>query len=40
MAFSSVLAIGESSEMGRYEDPMFGSLFGLGMGMTLASFHL
>ena len=38
--FSSILAIGESREMGLYEVPWFGSLFGFGIGMILAVFHI
>jgi len=38
--FLKGLAIGESSEIGLYEAPLFGSLLGFGMGMTFASFHL
>ena len=34
--FSSVFA----SEMGLYEVPMFMSLFGIGIGMMFASFHV
>ena len=37
--FSSVLAIGESSDIGLYEVPWLGSLFGLGIGMILPSFQ-
>ena len=40
MIFSSVLPIGESSAMGLYEVPIEVSLFGLGMGMTLACFQV
>jgi len=40
MSFSNVLDIGDSSEIGRYDVPSFGSLFGLGMGMILASFQV
>jgi len=39
-AFSRVLAMGDKSEMGRYEVPRQGSLFGLGIGMILASFQI
>ena len=38
--FSSVLAITERSEMGLYDVPMFMSLFGFGIGMMFASFHV
>ena len=38
--FSSVFAIGESSEIGLYEVPMQRSLFGFGMGIILASFQI
>lgn len=40
MTFSSVLAIGERRDMGLYEVPMNGSLFGLGIGIILASFQI
>lgn len=40
MAFSSVLAMGDRREIGRYEDPRLASLFGLGMGMILAVFQI
>ena len=38
--FSSVFAITERSEMGMYDVPMFMSLFGYGIGIMFASFHL
>ena len=38
--FSSVFAIIERSEMGLYNVPMFMSLFGFGIGMMFASFHV
>ena len=38
--FSSVFAITERSEMGLYNVPMFMSLFGFGIGMMFASFHV
>ena len=38
--FSSVFAITERSEMGLYDVPMFMSLFGFGIGMMFASFHV
>ena len=38
--FSSVFAITERREMGLYDVPMFMSLFGFGIGMMLASFHV
>ena len=34
------LAITERSEMGRYDVPMFMSLFGFGIGTMFASFHV
>ena len=40
MIFSSVFAIGDRSEIGLYDVPMFGSLFGLGIGTILASFQI
>ena len=40
MTFSSALAIGERREMGLYEVPRKGSLFGLGIGIILASFQI
>ena len=38
--FSSVYAITEISELGLYGVPMFMSLFGFGIGMMFASFHV
>ena len=38
--FSSVFAITERSEMGMYDVPMIMSLFGFGIGMMFASFHV
>ena len=38
--FSSVFAITERSEMGLYDVPMCMSLFGFGIGMMFASFHV
>ena len=38
--FSSVFAITERSEMGLYDVRMFMSLFGFGIGMMFASFHV
>ena len=38
--FSSVFAITERSEMGLYDVPMFMSLFGFGIGIMFASFHV
>ena len=38
--FSSVFSITERSEMGLYDVPMFMSLFGCGIGMMFASFHV
>ena len=38
--FFSVFAITERSEMGLYNVPMFMSLFGFGIGMMFASFHV
>ena len=38
--FSKVLAIGESREIGRKEEPICGFLFGFGMGMILAVFQI
>ena len=40
MIFSSVLAMGERSDIGLYEVPIDGSLFGLGIGIILASFQM
>ena len=37
---SSVIAITERSEMGLYDVSMFMSLFGKGIGMIFASFHV
>ena len=39
-SFSSVFAITERSELGLYDVPMFMSLFGFGIGMIFASFHV
>ena len=38
--FSSVFAITERNEMGLYDGPMFMSLFGFGIGMIFAMFHV
>ena len=38
--FSSVFAITERSEIGLYDMLMFMSLFGFGIGMMFASFHV
>ena len=38
--FSRIFAITERSEMGLYDVPMFMSLFGFGIGMMFASFHV
>ena len=38
--FSSVFAITRRSEMGLYDVPMFMFLFGFGIGMMFASFHV
>ena len=38
--FFSVFAITERSEMGLYDVHMFMSLFGFGIGMMFASFHV
>ena len=38
--FSSIFDITERSEMGLYAVPMFMSLFGFGIGMMFASFHV
>ena len=38
--FSSVFAIAERSEMGLYDVPMFMSLFGFGIRLLFASFHV
>ena len=40
MIFSRVLAIGDRSDMGLYEVPMEGSLFGFGIGIIFASFQI
>ena len=40
MIFSRVLAIGDRSAMGLYDVPIEVSLFGLGIGMTLACFQV
>ena len=37
---SMILAIGESRDMGLYEVPIPGSLFGFGIGMIFASFQI
>ena len=38
--FSNVLASVDIREIGLYEVPMLLSLFGLGTGMMLVSFHI
>ena len=38
--FSSVIAITERSEMCLYDVPMSMSLFGFGIGIMFASFHV
>ena len=38
--FSSVFAITERNEKGLYDVPMFMSLFGFGIDMMFASFHV
>jgi len=38
--FSRILAIGERSEIGLYEEPIPGSLLGLRIGTILASFQM
>ena len=38
--FSSVFAVTERSEMGLHVVHMFKSLFGFGIGMMFASFHV
>ena len=38
--FSRTFAIGERSEIGLYEVPSWGGLFGLGIGIILANFHI
>ena len=38
--FSSVFAITERSEICLYDEPMFMYLFGFGIGMMFASFHV
>ena len=40
MIFSMILALGESSEISLYEVTRPGSLFGLGIEMIFASFHI
>ena len=40
MFFSRHFAIGESSDIGLYEVPTLGSLFGLCIGITFASFQI
>ena len=40
MSFSRVLAMGERSDIRLYEVPVDGSLFGLGIGIILASFQI
>ena len=40
MVFSSVLAIGKRRDIGRYDEPNAGSLFGLVMGMILSRFQI
>ena len=38
--FSSVFAITDRSEVGLYDVSVFMSLFGFGIGMMFASFHV
>ena len=38
--FSSICAIIERSDIGLYDVPIFMSLFGFGICMMLASFHV
>ena len=38
--FSRILAIGESSDIGRKEEPICLSLLGLGIGMIFDVFHI
>ena len=38
--FSNVLASADIREIGLYEVPILLSLFSLGIGMMLASFHI
>ena len=38
--FSTILAMGESGEIGLYEVLRPGSLFGFGIGMIFASFQI
>lgn len=40
IVFSRHLAMGERSDIGLYEVPIFGSLFGFWIGMIFASFHM
>ena len=40
MIFSSVLAMGERSDMGLLEVPIAGSLCCLGIGIVFAVFHV
>ena len=40
IVFSRVLAIGERSEIGLYEEPWLESLFGLRIGLILAVFQI
>ena len=38
--FSRTLAIGESKDIGRKEEPIWGFLFGFGIGMIFAVFQI
>ena len=38
--FSRVFAMGERSEIGLYEEPKLGSLFGLRIGIILDNFQI
>ena len=40
MIFSRSLAVGDKREMGLYEKPWWGSLFGLGIGIIFANFQI
>ena len=40
VVYSPVFSINQRNEMGMYDVTMFMSLFGFGLGMMFASFHV
>ena len=39
-AFSRTFAMGDRSDIGLYEEPSLGDLFGFGIGMMFANFQI